>query len=258
MKLTKTLATIFTNLLLMSVAQGAVTLTTLYSFSGPDAANPLGGLVKGTDGNFYGTTSDNSSANINFGTVFRIAPDGTFTNIYRFSGGDDGAWPQLGLLLGRDGNFYDTAHHGANGWGTIFRISTSGNFLTLAALDSLSGLPASLLVAGSDGNFYCVGTSGSGINLGSVFNVMPAGSVNVLASFAGTNGFTGWAFSRDMLFQGVDGNFYGATCCGGPEFTGAFMNPAYGTVFSMAPDGTLTTLASFNGTNGAYISSLIQ
>ena len=44
------------------------------------------------------------------------------------------------------------------------------------------------------------------------------------------------------LIQGTDGNFYGTGASGGAH--------AYGTVFKMAPSGTLTTLLSFNGSNG--------
>jgi uncharacterized repeat protein (TIGR03803 family) len=54
--------------------QGRV--TTLYSFCeqfpGPDGHNPTGGLVQGSDGNFYGTTGFNE--NFELGTVFKITP----------------------------------------------------------------------------------------------------------------------------------------------------------------------------------------
>ncbi len=258
MKSIVTLLPVLVAVLLAPIAQGAVTLTTLYSFNGPDGANPAGGLVQDTNGNFYGTTSDNGFTS-QYGTAFRIAPDGSFTNLYSLNGASDGAWPQLGLVLGSDGNFYGTtAYRGANSWGTIFKITPSGDLSTLVALDSFSGSPGSLLVAATDGSLYSVGNFGFGTGLGSLFNVSPDGIITDLVSFQGTNGFTGWSFSRDVLLRGVDGNFYGATDFGGPEFNGEFMNPAYGTVFAMAPDGMLTTLVSFNGTNGAYVSALTQ
>jgi uncharacterized repeat protein (TIGR03803 family) len=50
--------------------------------------------------------------------------------------------------------------------------------------------------------------------------------------------------------QGTDGNFYGTTFSGGAS--GA------GTVFRMTPAGVLTTLATFNGTNGIAPSGLVQ
>jgi len=58
-------------------------------------------------------------------------------------------------------------------------------------------------------------------------------------------------YPQGALSQGRDGNFYGTTTGGGGW--GA------GTVFRMTPDGTLTTLASFDGTNGADpIGALVQ
>jgi len=42
-----------------------------YSFSGySDGAEPLGGLVQGSDGNFYGTTAGGGASG--YGTVFKI------------------------------------------------------------------------------------------------------------------------------------------------------------------------------------------
>jgi len=46
------------------------------------------------------------------------------------------------------------------------------------------------------------------------------------------------------VLRGRDGNFYGTTVAGGT-------NGGFGTVFRMGPDGTITSLFSFNGTNGA-------
>jgi len=43
--------------------------------------------------------------------------------------------------------------------------------------------------------------------------------------------------------QGSDGNFYGTTSLGGASDTLA----GYGTVFTITPAGTLTTLHSFSG-----------
>src|SRR5437867_293948 len=119
----KTHVAILSGQLLVLAAHGAVTLTTLHFFTGPDGAYPEGALVRGADGNIYGTTSDIVSSGTNYGTVFRITPDGTLTNLYRFRGASDGAWPQSGLVPASDGNLYGTAHRGAHAWGTIFEIS---------------------------------------------------------------------------------------------------------------------------------------
>ena len=83
-------------------------LTTLYSFTGgKDGRNPSGGLVQGNDGNFYGTTLQ-GGINGDYGTVFKISATGALTNLYSFTGGEDGAGPSAGLVQGSDGIFYGT------------------------------------------------------------------------------------------------------------------------------------------------------
>src|SRR6267143_1204110 len=66
-----------------------------------------------------------------------------------------------------------------------------------------------------------------------------------LVSFNGTNGSTPLA----GIVRGTDHNFYGTTYYGG-----AYLSQygfAYGTVFQMTSDGTVTNLASFNNVNGS-------
>lgn len=65
--------------------------------------------------------------------------------------------------------------------------------------------------------------------------------VQVLSTFNLTNGTTPFA----GLCAGKDGNFYGTTTNGGT-------NGGYGTVFKVTTNGLLTSLVSFNNTNGAY------
>ena len=105
----------------------AQTLTTLYSFGDrPDGAAPAAGLVQGSDGNFYGTTMCGGPF-INKGTVFKISPDGSYTNLWLFHG-PDGSLPEAALVQGSDGNFYGTTANGGTnlnygiGYGTVFRI----------------------------------------------------------------------------------------------------------------------------------------
>ena len=83
-------------------------LTTLYSFTGGnDGAGPDAGLVQGSDGYFYGTTYGGGT-NGGYGTVFKISTNGVLTTLYSFTGANDGAYPQAGLVQGSDGNFYGT------------------------------------------------------------------------------------------------------------------------------------------------------
>ena len=151
------------------------TLTTLYSFAGSDGAQPTAGLVQGSDGNLYGTTSADG------GTVFKITPSGALTTLYNF-GGSDGVKPYAGLVQGSDGNFYGTTYYGGeNDLGTVFPKITPGG--TLTTLHSFAGgdgaQPGAALVQASDGNFYGTTEFGGvdGTDVGTVFKITPSGTL---------------------------------------------------------------------------------
>ena len=161
---------------------GAQTVTNLYSFVGPptDGANPVGGLVQGSDGNFYGTTQ--SGGTNGDGTVFRISPSGSYSNLYSFgSVTNDGADPYAGLVQGSDGNFYGTTYGGGTstncsiyGCGTVFRISPSGNYTNLYSFGRSptdGNDPEAGLVQRSDGNFYGTTFNGGTHTNGTVFKL---------------------------------------------------------------------------------------
>jgi uncharacterized repeat protein (TIGR03803 family) len=211
------------------------TLTTLHSFAGTDGYEPLAGLVQTTDGNLYGTT--NSGGANNHGTVFKITPSGTLTTLYSFcSQGSctDGANPEAGLAQATNGNLYGTTQYGgANGYGTIFKITPNGTLTTLHSFDYTDGAyPLATLVQATDGNFYGTTFYGGSNNWGTVFKMTPSGTLTMLHSFD----YTGGAKPYAGLVQATDGNFYGTTSSGGINNDG--------TVFEIAPSGALTTLYS--------------
>jgi uncharacterized repeat protein (TIGR03803 family) len=144
--------------------------TTLYSFCAQtgcaDGSRPYAGLVEGTDGNFYGTTSG-GGANGRGGTIFKITPAGALTTLHSFCVGcSDGQEPIAGLIQASDGNFYGTARGGgAFGNGIVFEITPAGGFTILYSFCAQTGCPdgsgpAAALVEASDGNLY--GTTQSG------------------------------------------------------------------------------------------------
>jgi uncharacterized repeat protein (TIGR03803 family) len=95
-------------------------LTALYSFSGPDGANPVAGLLR-DNGNFYGTTSAGGASHD--GTVFKITAGGTLTSLFSFDG-TDGKTPEGVLVQVGQGNFYGTTlNGGAYDDGTVFTLS---------------------------------------------------------------------------------------------------------------------------------------
>jgi uncharacterized repeat protein (TIGR03803 family) len=189
--------------------------------------------------NFRVTTNESLVANFTWNGG---APVGNLTNLWSFGSGVDGANPFLaGVVQGADGNFYGTtAYGGADGNGTIFRISPTGILTNLWSFfnGSDGANPSASLLQGSDGNFYGT-TSGSGVGPsanGSVFRISPTGGLTNLWSFSG--GLDG-ASPYAGLVQGIDGNFYGMTSGGGAS--------GNGTVFRITATGGLTNLWSFSG-----------
>jgi uncharacterized repeat protein (TIGR03803 family) len=231
-------------------ANGA--LTSLYSFTGGnDGADPHAGLVQGSDGDFYGTTYGGGTNNR--GTVFKISANGALTSLHSFTGGNDGASPQAGLVQGSDGWFYGTTWGG----GAVFKISTNGALTSLYVFTGGTdgALPWAGLVQGSDGNFYGTTAYGGIDDYGTVFRINTNGALNgfyltILHWFI--NGNYG-ASPHAGLVQGSDGNLYGTTYGGGANNAG--------TVFKISPHGgALTSLYSFTGGNdGAHpLAGLVQ
>jgi uncharacterized repeat protein (TIGR03803 family) len=234
------------------------TLTTLYSFCAQtnctDGNNPNGAtLVQGTDGNFYGTTVGGGTNG--GGTVFKITPKGALTTLYSFcarTNCSDGQQPYAGLVQASDGNFYGTtACFGVYcvGNGTVFKMTPGGTLTTLHRFDFFDGsVPLTPLVQADNGNLYGTTSaggadSGFGNGFGTVFEITLRGALTTLHNFDGTDGT-----SPTALVQATDGNFYGATT------SGANNNMACvggcGTIFKITPGSALTTLYSFDGTDG--------
>ena len=202
-----------------------------------DGASPVGQLVVGADGNFYGATLVGGAGNA--GAVYKISPSGVVSILHSFNG-TDGDYPQDGLTLGPDGNFYGTTGQGGAGnHGTIFKVTPAGVFTSLFVFGGgpSAGFDPYGLVEGPDGNFYGVTNSGGQFDAGTAFRVTPDGDVTYLHQFKLADG-TG-AFPRNRLALGVDGNFYGI--CG----TGAD-DHSNGGVFKVTPAGVVTSLHTFS------------
>lgn len=241
---------------LLASAEGATNCTTIFAFNGANGEDPEAALIQGRDGNLYGTTMEGGV--YDRGTVFRITPSGIFTNLHSFDSAD-GFNPQAGLAQGADGFLYGTAYEGGTyNDGVVYKMSTNGTFNVLASfLNDIDGFePNAVLLPVTNGNFYGMTMFGGTNSLGSIFSITPSGMVTTLISFNGTNGDYPYVGG---LIRGLDGNFYGTTPTGGIGFDSSVYYSGWGTVFKMTPDGQLSTLAFFNGTNGAFpIGLLVQ
>lgn len=267
--------------IMTAIASSAQTFTSLASFDYTDGAIPDAAMIQATDGNFYGTTNKGGTGTVNgcnksCGAVFKMTAAGTLTVLHSFDG-TDGNGP-FGLVQATNGTLYGTTSYGGvsvhdctsygstGACGTIYVLTLAGKLTTLYTFCALTNcadgaIPQAALVQGTDGNFYgttswggtgvCNSTAGPGC--GTVFKITPAGVLTTLHSFIGTDG----AAPEGPLIQATNGNFYGTTYAGGDLSCGA--PDGCGTVFEITPSGKLTTVYSFDGTEGSYpFAGLVQ
>ncbi len=193
----------------------------------------------------------------------------TYTVLYNFTGGSDGAYPAAGVTLDRGGNLYGTTSGGGIAQnGTVFKLTHRGSGWTLNPLYRFAGgtdgsIPQSPVIFGPDGNLYGTTYVGGGTNCaggagcGMVFKVTPPATAcltalcpwieHVLYRFTGGSdgGVPGWG---SLVFDS-HGNLYGTTIDGGNQ------NCPYGgcgVVFEISPSSggwSDSTVYSFDGSS---------
>jgi uncharacterized repeat protein (TIGR03803 family) len=225
----------------------------LHTFLGkPDGFWPYPqSLVVDSAGDVIGTTSNGGKAchRSGCGTIFKLTPDGSETQIYDFHGrARDGERPN-GVISDSAGNLYGTTGLTTEdcldtGCGSVFELGADGTYSTIYTFHGGAdgGLPSSALIRDSNGNFY--GTTGYGGDMtcnkstgcGTVFKVAPDGTEQVIYAFkGGSDGI--WPIGNLVLDSG--GNLYGTAWKGG--------SATYGVVFKIGPDGTESLLHTFTG-----------
>jgi len=137
----------------------------LHRFKGPDGAYPYAGLLASSAA-LYGTTGGGGTADS--GTVFSISTKGTDERVlHSFSSdGSDGIYPGAAVTMVDAALYGTTSAGGADGDGTVFRVTTSGKERVLHSFgsyqydgtDPLSGLTE------VNGTLYGT-TYGGGVNL---------------------------------------------------------------------------------------------
>jgi uncharacterized repeat protein (TIGR03803 family) len=215
------------------------TFEVLHEFNFDDGANPLGGVVEGPAGEFYGTTS---RGGIGLGTVFHIDTSGTLTTVHSFAEGFlEGSDPTAAPVRTADGSLYGPATLGGpNAWGDLYAIDPLGSLSVFHAFNASDGCcPPGPLVQGTDGAFYGGSPQNAANELGNLFRIDLAGNFTSIHDFAGPEG----AGSNGALLQAPDGLLYGGANGGG--------SAGQGTLFRVDTQGkSFEVLHDLQGNDG--------
>jgi uncharacterized repeat protein (TIGR03803 family) len=158
---------------------------TLHHFDVGEGSFPASLTLVGTT--LWGVTGSGGANDL--GTVYSLSVDGSaFATRHSMAAGD-GTSPACRLLLASDGALYGTnGFGGSQGFGTSFRIQTSGlGFEVLREFTSVEGPPVLGVVQGADGALYGATRGG----FGTVYRM----------SLDGTT------FTPLHVFDGADGEF---------------------------------------------------
>jgi uncharacterized repeat protein (TIGR03803 family) len=231
---------------------GGWTYTNLYSFTGAsDGSSPFSALVFDVAGNLYGTTLQggrvNSNCLLGCGTVYELSPASgggwTFSTIYSFQGGRDGATPLAALIFDSAGKLYGTAIMGGlYGSGIVFRLSHSaGGTWNKSVLYSFKGGDDGAgplgIVSDASGNLFGVAPAGGATFEGTVYELSPSTSGNgwkfrLVHTFKGAANGDGES-PYGTLILGKAGDLYGTTFLGGDAT--CLSGSGCGTVFALKP-----------------------
>ncbi len=249
-----------------------IKFSTLYAFEAPAATTFMSALgsqpdtlpVLGPDGAIYGMTT--VGGQFGNGVLYRFDRDShQYTVLHTFSAMDangenaDGATPGVALTAGPNGLFYGMAINGGpNGTGTVFKITTSGQFTVLHAFSAVDAnghnkdgkWPLRAIIIGNDGNLYgttrtggqndCLFTHGCGV----AWTIDGQGNFTVIHQFTADEGHAA------SLTQGMDGYLYG--CAVWPATSLPPGPLPSGILFRMASSGQdFQVLYTFSQTNAS-------
>jgi len=242
--------------------------TTLHLFSGPPTDGALvGGIVRDSQGNFYGTTC--AGGTYDRGTVFTVDVTGKESILYNFKGGFDGRCP-TGMVRGSGGNLYGVTVGGGgssactatgtnafifNGCGTVWKLTNSNGVWTKTSLHRFKltdgAVPQGRLIRDNSGNLYGTTQFGGSGNCtsgcGTVFKLIVSGQLVILNEFLNkANGYYPFA----GLVRDSGGNLYGTSAYGGN--TACLNGVGCGTVFKLDPAGNKTVLHKFTGSADGF------
>jgi uncharacterized repeat protein (TIGR03803 family) len=173
-----------------------------------------------------------------------LAQTQTFTTLYNFTGGPDGAGPLAGVIQDSVGNLYGTTGWGGSSdWGVAYELNTVG---TESVLHSFSGnpdggQPVTPVIRDKAGGIYGTTAWGGSSFNGTVFKIDTAGNETVLYNFTGR---PDGCDLQQGLVRDKAGNLYGTAEECGPY--------GWGTIFKVNSAGKFTLLHSFTKSDGGY------
>jgi uncharacterized repeat protein (TIGR03803 family) len=223
--------------------------STLYAFQGgSDGAHPYAGLLADKAGNLYGSTEDGGADG--YGTIFKLAPNGTKTTLHSFAGGSDGINPFGGVIADAKGNLYGTTYQGgAHGDGTVFEIAADGTETVLYSFSDMNGSdgadPYAGLIRDGYGNLYGTTMVGGANGQGTVFKIAKSGKEELLYSFHDESGSDGADPAAGLIFD-AKGDLFGTTTVGGAHGQGSVFE-----VSSKDKESVLHSFADDGGSDGA-------
>jgi len=166
----------------------------IVEFLGSVGSRPSGGLVLHPDGRLYGTTERGGASGV--GVVFRIDPDNAVDPavVHHFSD-LTGSQPVGTLVVDAAGSLLGTASVGGqDGWGTVFKLTTSGEYSNLLSFSGVIGpfagaAPRSGLTSGGGGDFFGVTSAGGPGQRGVVYRIDGSGVFEIVADFSPRRGW---------------------------------------------------------------------
>jgi uncharacterized repeat protein (TIGR03803 family) len=194
-------------------------------------------MIKGSNGNFYGTTA--GVGNPSDSTIFEFdSVSGLISTLHVFQVSD--GYGYLSLIEASDGSFYGTTCcGGAGGRGGIFRFTPGAGFTPLHFFAASDGGGPAWIIEANDGHFYGTTEFGGAANRGTLFRFdRNTERLTTLHSFDFSLQF-GRAFPRRGLAVGSDGSFYGMT-----------VERDRAAIFKYTVGSGLTVLHSFDRTEG--------
>ncbi|HXR49220.1 MAG TPA: choice-of-anchor tandem repeat GloVer-containing protein [Candidatus Limnocylindrales bacterium] len=218
-----------------------------------DGSVPFAGLILSSN-TLYGAAYDGGV--FGAGTVFAVNTNNgsSFTNLYSFTGGNDGGGPDAALVLSSNTLYGTTAYGGGANNGTVFAINTDGTGFTnlFNFTNGISGSdPAGVLIL--SGRTLYGTTSGGNGGFGTVFAINTDGSsFTNLHVFTANSGFPSYTNSdgsnpnAGLVLSGR--TLYGAAAQGGRFGSG--------TLFAVNTNGSgFTNLYTFTATSGTPLTN---